>query len=98
MGVNGDLWLILQQLYNRPTTSLKWKDAISESFTVQQGVRQGGASSAPLYKGYTNALLHQLEEHVQDPQNGTINISVPTYIQLLAVDPYKKRVLFESMD
>ena len=85
MGVSGDLWLILQQLYNRPTTSLKWKDAISESFTVQQGVRQGGASSAPLYKVYTNALLNQLEEHVQDHKIGTINIPAPTCADDMAI-------------
>ena len=98
MGVNGDLWLILQQLYNRPTTSLKWKDVISESFTVQQGVRQGGASSAPLYKGYTNALLHQLDEHVRDHKIGTINIPAPTCADDMAIITHHPANLQAAID
>ena len=45
--------LMLQQLYNSPTTSVKWKSKVSNSFNINQGVRQGGASSAPIYKCYT---------------------------------------------
>ena len=85
MGIEGDLWLILKQLYNNPKTSLKWKDACSDQFIVHQGVRQGGASSAPIYKAYTNPLLHQLEAHHQTHKIGTINIPAPTCADDMAI-------------
>ncbi|XP_072049994.1 uncharacterized protein [Amphiura filiformis] len=85
MGIEGDLWLILKQLYNNPKTSLKWKDACSDQFIVHQGVRQGGASSAPIYKAYTNPLLHQLEAHHQAHKIGTINIPAPTCADDMAI-------------
>ena len=84
MGIQGDLWLILKQLYNRPTTSLKWKSTISEPFTIQQGVRQGGASSAPVYKCYTNSLLDQLQDH-HTHRIGSVDVSAPTCADDMAV-------------
>lgn len=77
MGIQGDLWLMLRQFYSRPTTALKWKSSLSEPFIIQQGVRQGGASSAPLYKCYTNPLLDQLQnQHTH--RIGSIDVSAST--------------------
>ena len=84
MGIEGDLWLLLQQLYNSPTTSVKWKSKVSDTFSINQGVRQGGASSAPIYKCYTNSLLQHLENQ-QVHKVGTINISAPTCADDMAI-------------
>jgi hypothetical protein len=49
--------LLLNSLYSNASTCVKWNGNISELFTIEQGVRQGGAISADLYKVYVNPLL-----------------------------------------
>ena len=48
-------------MHTNAKTSIKWKGYISESFNIEQGVRQGGILSADLYKIYVNPLLHRLK-------------------------------------
>ncbi len=76
-GVEGDLWLTFKQFYCKPTTSVKWGSLMSESFNIEQGVRQGGVSSAPIYKVFNNRLLNQLTEY-HNYRIGSINIPSPT--------------------
>lgn len=85
MGIKGDLWLTLKQLYKEPITSVKWNGLNSKPFPVRQGVRQGGVSSAPIYKTYTNPLLEQLEQHHQGHRIGSISIPAPTCADDMAV-------------
>ena len=84
-GVDGDLWLTFRQFYSNPTTSIKWGTFISESFKVEQGVRQGGVSSAPIYKVFTNRLLDQLSEYHGEHRIGAINIPAPTCADDMAI-------------
>ena len=57
---------------------LKWNGFISDSFKVKQGVRQGGLTSAPIYKIYTNRLPDQLTEHHTGHRIGTVKAPAPT--------------------
>ena len=77
-GIDGSLWVLLRELYREPTTHVKWNNIISEEFNVLQGVRQGGVSSAPVYKSYTNRLLNNLQKHHLGHRIGTVNVSAPT--------------------
>ena len=55
-------WLIIKELYNGLTTKVKWLGSFSESFTLKQGVRQGGVLSTPLNKIFDEDLILELEE------------------------------------
>jgi hypothetical protein len=50
---------------------------MSESFSIKQGVRQGGILSTELYKIYNNTLLEQLEEARRGIYIGSIYCSAP---------------------
>ena len=69
---------------NRPTR-VKWNNIISEEFNVLQGVRQGGVSSAPVYKSYTNRLLNNLQKHHLGHRIGTVNVSAQTCADDIAI-------------
>ena len=51
----------INSMHTHAKTSIKWKGYISESFNIEQGVRQGDISSADLYKIYVDPLLHRLK-------------------------------------
>ncbi|VDI09308.1 Hypothetical predicted protein [Mytilus galloprovincialis] len=53
-------------MYNGVTSTVKWQHEqgdTSLSFSIDQGVRQGGILSSHLYKQYINELLSELETH-----------------------------------
>jgi len=77
-GIEGDMWLLFKELYNNASTAIKWNGYLSEEFIIKQGVRQGGVTSAPVYKVYTNRLLNQLTEHHNNHRIGTVRVPVPT--------------------
>ena len=60
-GVTSNLWQIFDSLYTDIASTVKWKGTMSEPFNEQQGIRQGGASSADCYKAGKNPLLHLLD-------------------------------------
>ena len=60
MGIGGGLWTILQSFYENAGSMVKWMGSTSETFSIEQGVRQGGILSADLYKVYINQLLDRL--------------------------------------
>ena len=60
MGIGGGLWTILQSFYENAGSRVKWMGSTSETFSIEQGVRQGGILSADLYKVYINQLLDRL--------------------------------------
>ena len=78
LGIEGNLWLLYQDLYNDMTSMVKWQGAFSEEFTEQQGVRQGGIPSTELFKSRGDRLLNRLEESQLGFSVGTIDIGVPT--------------------
>lgn len=84
-GIKGDLWLLIKNLYHKPTSRLKWQGLLSAFFVIDEGVRQGGVSSAPIYKTYTNPLLNSLQSHHTSHRIGDIVISAPTCADDVAI-------------
>ena len=77
-GVQGDMLLLLLEMYNNSTTKVKWGGNLSEHFNVQQGVRQGSPLSTILYKRYNNKLLENLQESGLGFNWGNIACPAPT--------------------
>ena len=63
LGVKLEFWDVITDLYQGLTSTVKWQGDISLSFSINQGVRQGGVLSTHLYKQYINELLNDLENH-----------------------------------
>ena len=49
-------------MYINQTLRVKWGSVMSESFTVMNGVKQGGVLSPVLFAVYTDGLLLRLQE------------------------------------
>ena len=47
-GVHKDIWLIAKNLYQGLSSKVKWINGCSDSFPIQNGVRQGGILSTCL--------------------------------------------------
>ena len=61
IGVEGNLWSLVNSLHQDAKSAVKWQGEISEKFNVDQGVRQGvGILSTDLDKVYSNNLLDRL--------------------------------------
>jgi hypothetical protein len=60
IGIDDNHWTIINSMHTNAKTSIKWKGYISESFHIEQGVRQGGILSADLYKIYVDPLLQYI--------------------------------------
>ena len=71
-GVAPDLWNIVDNLYSRMSSKVKWQGECSESFAIGQGVRQGSILSPHLYKMYVNPLLEDLKRNALGACIGTI--------------------------
>ena len=61
-GIHPALWTIVKDLYTGLSSKVKWLGNLSESFNIQQGVRQGAIISPFLYKTYLNPCLEELEQ------------------------------------
>ena len=60
-GITCSTWLLLRELYKNTSTQVKSHGRISEAFTNEQGVKQGGILSANFYKAYNKNILDTLE-------------------------------------
>ena len=60
IGVEGKTWTLLHSMHHGAESVIKWKGAYSETFKVDQGVKQGGVLSTDLYKLYGNNLFERL--------------------------------------
>lgn len=60
IGVNNKELSLINSLHTGAQSAVKWAGATSDSFKVQQGVRQGGILSTDLYKLYENRQLDRL--------------------------------------
>ena len=70
---------LINNLYTNASSCIKWKNQISKSMiSIEQGVRQGGALSADLYKVYVNPLLDILSNSGLGGKIGNINCCAPT--------------------
>ena len=74
MGISGDDWLLLKDLYTGMTAKVKLDGFLSSPYTIRQGVKQGGILSASHYKRYNNSLLIEVEDKFTGKQIGTVKI------------------------
>ena len=77
-GIKIEDWALIDSLYSNMSSKIKWKNQISDSFSVNQGVRQGGVISAMLYKSYVNGLLSNLRNERCGYFIGTSFVGAPT--------------------
>jgi hypothetical protein len=82
----------INNLYTNASSCIKWKNQISKSMiSIEQGVRQGGALSADLYKVYVNPLLDILSNSGLGGKIGNINCCAPSCaddVALIANNPF----------
>ena len=78
LGIPSDIWLIMKDLYSDIFSRLKWLGDCSDSFAVNQGVREGAILSTHLYKVYVNPLLDMLKDKRLGFRLGTVYIESPT--------------------
>ena len=62
--INDKVWLVIKDLYQDVSSKVKWVGGLSDSFPMNQGVRQGGILSTHLYKIYIDELLNILKSSV----------------------------------
>lgn len=77
-GIPPEIWHLIQDMYQDLSSKVNWKGEFSQSFPVQQGVRQGGILSTHLYKVYVDNLLKQLEKSHLGVHIGTNFAGCPT--------------------
>ena len=88
-------------MYNDLTSRVNWKGQHSNSFPVQQGVRQGGILSTHLYKIYIEDLLRQLEDSNIGLYLGTNYAGCPTCaddILLLSNSDEEMQIMLNVVD
>ena len=51
---------LMLYIYEKQKCQIIWGNSTSDSFSVQNGVRQGGTSSAILFAIYIEGIIHQL--------------------------------------
>ncbi|MCW4346819.1 MAG: reverse transcriptase family protein [Candidatus Thiodiazotropha endolucinida] len=76
--INDASWLVIKDLYQDISSKVKWFGGLSDSFPINQGVRQGGILSTHLYKVYIDELLHILRSKRLGLKIGTTHIGNPT--------------------
>lgn len=82
---DGNVWLLMRNLYRDVTVEVKWNNSTSESFRKELGVRQGAVLSTVHYKRYNNALLQALKRSNLGANIGNINVVAPTCSDDIAI-------------
>ncbi|CAC5378208.1 unnamed protein product [Mytilus coruscus] len=77
-GIDGDMWILLRNMYREMSIRIKWDDLVSDKISVNQGIQQGAKLSTSLYKCYNNAILDSVTESGLGCHMGTIGIATPT--------------------
>ena len=87
-------WLvaIIKDLYSDISSNVKWLGDCSDRFPDNQGVRQGGILSTPLYKVYVHLLLDILKNRRLGFRLGTVYIASPAVADDVA---YLARLKYE---
>ena len=61
-GVQDKHWILINDMHQNATSTIKWASEKSEPFNIRVGVRQGGILSSGLYKVHINPLLDRLQD------------------------------------
>ena len=98
IGIDGQCWNLIYQLHQGAKSSVKWCGAVSESFAVEQGVRQGGLLSTDLFKVYNNPLLCKVSDSGYGAMIGNIRCGAPTVVDDTTFMSDSKTVLQIMLD
>ncbi|CAC5392439.1 unnamed protein product [Mytilus coruscus] len=96
-----EIWETIYEMYNDLTSRVNWKGPPSNSFPVQQGVRQGGIRPTHLYKIFIEDLLKQLEDSNIGLYLGTNYTGCPTCaddILLLSNSDEEMQIMLNVVD
>ena len=52
-GINGDMWILLRNVYRDMSVKVKWKDATSNPISLKQGTDKGLNNQLPYAKDTT---------------------------------------------
>ncbi|CAG2213827.1 unnamed protein product [Mytilus edulis] len=95
-GIYDQSIILIDSLYKNATSCIKWRNKTSAVFEIEQGVRQGGAISADLYKLYVNPLLNLLCDTGIGGHIGNISCCAPTCaddVAIIANNPIELQTL-----
>ena len=85
-GITGPLWCLHESTYDSIKSCVKWKGEISKTtIKDQQGLRQGGLTSADCFKTKENPLLDKIEDSSDAYHIGSINVGAPTCADDIAI-------------
>jgi hypothetical protein len=90
------LWFIIDDMYSGLTTRVKWKEELSNTYPVLQGVRQGGILSTHLYKIFIQDLLLELEENSLGYHLGNVYIGTPTCADDVQIPPSESTIILSG--
>ena len=92
--ISGVLWKAYESMYSNIKSVVKWQDELSDPFSEQQGIRQGGSSSADKYKAGKNRLLERLEyQRIHNISHiNTGAVMVADDLALMSTSPYDMQV------
>ena len=85
---------IVDELYSRMSSRVKWQGECSESFAIDQDVRPCGILSPPLYNMFVNPLLEDLKRNAPGAHIGTIYTAVADDFLFLSNSPEELQVMF----
>ena len=77
-GIDGPLWQLHSDIYTSITSRVKWQRQLSPAFLDQQGLRQGGLTSADSFKTKANPFLNKVESCADAFKIGSISVGAPT--------------------
>ena len=80
IGVDVALWNLIYSLHSNAQTVVRWMGQISNSFYIQQGVRQGGILSTDMYKIYLNPSLNRMSGAGKGETIREIDCTAPTAV------------------
>jgi exonuclease III len=95
-GINRATWSIIDKLYTGSKECIKWKGGYSRTYSVNQGVKQGGLGSTDYYKAYCNNLPHMLEKSGLGLHIGNIYLGSPICADdnaLLTTNPFELQAM-----
>ena len=90
-GINPPEWLLNKDSFQNSHTSVKWNGLLSNSFPIQQGVKQGSILGPTEYKWFVDPLLHQLQKSSFGFQFGTIRCPASVCADDIALMSTKRR-------
>ena len=73
-GVHGHLWHMYDTAYDGIKSAVKWQGSISRNIDEQQGIRQGGDTSADAFNTRAENILHKYDDHPDGFKIGTTSV------------------------